>query len=295
MRKIIRVIDLETGPEPTDENPGIIEYGHVDVASTSLDMLGNPYDWFVTQHGHQSILVNPGAPIPPESSAIHNIIDVDVGGQPAWNEVKSVVASLYAPEDEIVAYCAHNIKTESKLIGTDLTGDLPWLCTYKIALHLWPHFPFFSNAAIRYALNPDGLDRHYAMPVHRAMPDAYVTAFTLREALNAGHSVETLAKWTVEPALTPRCKIGKDYNNNGKGTPWKDVESSMLQWILDRDFDEDIMYTARFHLEQRAIDQRIEFENSQLRKQLVANGFDPETDDKPTEPARDTKTLDMDL
>src|SRR3546814_20802012 len=83
-----------------------------------------------------------------------------------------------------------------------------------------------SNNALRYHLNPEGLDRRRALPTHRALPDAYVTAFTLREALNAGNSVEKLIQWTNEPALLVRCKIGEKWRNGGKGPPWKDVARS---------------------------------------------------------------------
>src|SRR3546814_3532176 len=130
-----------------------------------------------------------------------------------------------------------------------------------------------SNNALRYHLNPEGLDRRRALPTCRALPDAYVTAFTLREALNAGNSVEKLIQWTNEPALLVRCKIGEKWRNGGKGTPWKDVDSGFLQWILSKDFDPDTKHTARYYLDQREMDQRNEWERQELNRQLRDNGM----------------------
>ncbi len=300
----IRVIDLETGPEPIEGEPGIVEYGHIDLIAKNVDMLGNPYDWEVGDFVETlTTLVKPHAPIPAETSAIHNLIDKDVEDSPAWSEVAPHVIFVSHPIQKIVALAAHNIECEKTLIG-DAAGGLPWIDTYKVALRLWPDSMSHSNNAIRYFLNPEGLDRQRALPTHRALPDAYVTAFTLREALNAGHSVETLIKWTNEPALLVRCKIGEKWRNGGKGTPWKDVDSGFLEWILSKDFDADTKHTARYHLEQREIDQRNEWERQQLNRQFRANSMSEidRFNDQPVEPAqaehadpRDTNTMELPL
>ncbi|WPE19869.1 DNA polymerase III subunit epsilon [Shinella zoogloeoides] len=287
MRSVIRVIDLETGPDPLGAEPGIVEYGHTDVWTDQHDMLGNPFDWRVGQMPDDSTttLVKPYGPIPPETSGIHNITNGDVASAPSWEKVAPFVTFVNSPFKKIVALAAHNIEAEKTLIGR-AAGDLPWICTYKVALRLWPEAASHSNNAIRYYLDPDGLDPAQACPVHRALPDSYITAFTLREALNAGHSFETLIKWTNEPALLPRCKIGKwrDYGGKGKGTPWSEVDSGFLSWILTKDFDENTMHTASFHLAQREIDQRNAWELDELNRQYRKNGM-PETErfEKPDE------------
>lgn len=314
MKKIIRVIDLETGPEPTDEDPGIIEVGYTDLISESVDMLGRPYDWRIWYSPAATALVNPGRPIPPETSAIHSLVDADVAHARPWKEIKEILFSTefldhqMGQKHEIIAVCGHGIKeAEQALIGKDVPDGIPWICTYKVALHLWPDAPNHKNGTLRYYLNPTGLKRDLAFPPHRALPDSYVTAFTLLQALSLdlGHSVESLIDLTKKPALTARCKIGKDYNNNGKGTPWKDVESSMLRWILGKSFDEDVMYTAQHHLDQREIDQRLEREERDLNRQYADNGmnasFDPQPGrfgpiDTPAAPAADEpKTMELDL
>jgi exodeoxyribonuclease X len=235
----IRVIDLETtGFEPPEH--GVCEIGWSDVVSVGHDLLGAPTAWCV-ENGF-GMLVNPGRPIPPETSAVHHIIDEDVSGSPDW-----IVAASHAlyREDPPIAYAAHSAKFERQWCTDDLTGGVPWICTYKCALRLWPDAPSHSNQALRYWRRPDGLDREIAFHAHRAFPDAYVTAFHLRDML-ALASIETLIEWSSEPALQVRCHIGK-----WRGTPWRDVDDGFLEWVAVRDFDEDVLFTVEHELSRR--------------------------------------------
>jgi exodeoxyribonuclease X len=278
MRSVIRVIDVENGPDPEGDQPGIVEYGDVDVVAYGQDLLGAPTDWDV-RHGHEGFrtFVKPHGPIPPETSAIHNIVDEDVANAPDWYEVVPLIGRLDDPSEEIIAIAAHGASHEQKFIGPDITGDVPWICTYKVALRLWPDFHSHSNGAVRYALKPAGLDRQRAFPTHRSYPDAYVTAFTVREALNLGHSIETLVKWSSEPAMMPRCKIGDWRGPKGYGTPWEEVDDGMLNWILRKDFDEDTKFVVRMHIEKRERERREQKELAELNRQFRQNGM-PESD-----------------
>jgi exodeoxyribonuclease X len=265
----IRVVDLETIFEEPQEN-GIVEIGYTDVIAGNRDLLGDPIDWYVGETW--STLVNPKQPITPETSAIHHIVDLDVQKCLPWNEVWPLVFRGDEAEG-VIAHAAHGAKFERAWLSEELTGGKPWIDTFRCALWLHPDSPSHSNQCLRYYLRPEGLDRRKADPTHRAGPDSYVTAFHVRDFLNAGNSVQKLVDWTNSPALTPRCKIGDTYRNGGKGTPWTEVESSMLSWILSKDFDEDVMFTARYHLEQREIDQRIEREKRELERQFAQNGM----------------------
>jgi len=220
----IRVMDLETcGLEPP---AGVVELA-------TWDFL----DGRVAPTGHAQ-LIDPGCPIPPEISAIHHIIDDDVRGQPTFAH-----AIGYALLGDVDAYCAHRAAFERQWITPALTGATPWICTLRCAYRVWPDAPGHSNQALRYWLKPEGLDREIAKVAHRAGPDAYVTAFTLRELLKKA-TVDQLIKWSAEPALLPRVQFGKHY-----GLPWSKVPVDYLSWILRQpDMDEDIVHTARHWL-----------------------------------------------
>lgn len=216
---MFRVIDLET-TGVDHETDKIVEIASVDVAH-DLE-IGAGMEHFV----------NPGIPIPPESSAIHHIIDKDVQG------CKTLEHILPYYQDEGVIYVAHNARFE----GDFLPNIGPWICTYKASVRIWPNAPGHSNQVLRYWLNLP-VDRNIGMP-HRALPDCIVTAALLVRLLESGATVDDMLRWTKLPVLKKMCKFGKH-----AGKEWKDVPKDYLQWIVRQgDFDEDTLYTAKVHL-----------------------------------------------
>jgi len=217
----IRIIDLETtGLLPTD---GIVEIACVDLVDGEVG-------------GISSRLCHPLVPIPPELSAIHHIIDEDVADCPPWTSVLPLFA-----DGSVDVYAAHNAAFEQQWC----TGDFakPWVCTKKSAYRIWPNAPAHNNQVLRYWLKAAGLDRSLAREAHRAGPDAYVTAFTLRELLKRA-PLEHLIEWTGQPTLMPRITFGKH-----KGKEWKDVPPDYINWMIRQpDMGEDIMFSARHFL-----------------------------------------------
>ncbi|KAA2237720.1 exonuclease domain-containing protein [Salinarimonas soli] len=235
---LIRIVDLETtGFTPPEA--AVVEVGWCDLVATGTNLLDEPAGWEIGRP--DGVLVNPGRPIPPETSAIHHIIDEDVRDAASWSEAVSLLRQPPSAVP-IAVFAAHNAKFERQWLTDDVMGGLPFICTYKAALRLWPDAPVHSNQGLRYWRNPAGIDRLQAMVTHRAGPDAYVTAFLLRELL-AEASIEQLVTWSTEPALLAKCHIG-----SWRGRRWSEIdEVSFLNWILNRDFDEDVMHTARFY------------------------------------------------
>lgn len=225
----IRVVDLETtGFEPPEHAP--CEVAWIDMSPVGID-------WHINRFSGGAILCNPSRPIPPETSAIHHITDADVQGAPFWPEaIRHCIggAGMFRP----LAFAAHNAKFERQWLTDELTGGASWICTYKCAMRLWPEAPGHSNQCLRYWRKPAGLNRDVADRAHRAFPDAYVTAFLLREML-ALAPMEDLIKWSSEPALLAKVPFGQS-----RGQRWSEVDFGFLQWVLARDFDEDVMHTA---------------------------------------------------
>jgi exodeoxyribonuclease X len=95
---------------------------------------------------------------------------------------------------------------------------------------------------LRYWLRPKGLDPVIASMPHRALPDAYVTAFILRELLELA-TVEELVAWTIEPVLLPRVTFGRY-----RGCRWDEVPVDYLECIAERsELGEEAKYTAGHH------------------------------------------------
>ncbi len=236
----IRVIDLETtGFTPDEHAP--CEACFIDLVATSDNLACEPAGWVFEREGAWGGLCSPGRPIPPQASAIHHIIDADVAGKTCWRDL---VARIGRRQPLPRAYAAHNAKFERQWITDALTDGAPWICTYKCALRLWPDAPSHSNQALRYWLNL-GVPRHIADQAHRAGPDALVTAHMLRRMLETpGVTIAQLIAWSAEPALLVHCRFGKYRDRK-----WAEIDDAgWLEWLLDRDFDDDVKHTAAHHL-----------------------------------------------
>jgi hypothetical protein len=88
--------------------------------------------------------------------------------------------------------------------------------------------PGFSNQMLRYWRKPEGLVHERGLPAHRAFPDAYVTAFHLRDMLNEA-SVEQLIEWSKLPGLLPRVRYGPD-----RGKEWSEIDDDSLERLPGR-------------------------------------------------------------
>lgn len=229
----VRVIDLETtGSRPPAHD--VCEVGWQDV------LLGEDGRWALGEE-RGARYVNPGRPIPPVTMAVHHIMDDDVVGAPYWREVAS---DVLRPEGGVIALAAHRASFEQRFCTPALSGGARWICTWKCALRLWPDSPSFSNQVLRYWRMPEGLDRDRGLPVHRALPDAYVTAHHLRDMLNVT-TVEQLLAWSDEPGLLPRVPSGPD-----RGKSWLELDREALdRFALDR--DEDVRFSAATELGRR--------------------------------------------
>lgn len=232
---LFRVIDIETtGMNPPAE---IIEVGRVDAVrdGTSFD-ISPP----------KSRLYRPLNGIPPETMAVHHITldDFDENTPVCTHErLHSAVWSGATPDILV----AHNCDFERKFITPAITQGLPWICTFKVALRVWPNAPRHTNQVLRY-WREIVLDRELAMPPHRAGPDAWVTAHLLRELADIA-TVEQMISWTAEPALYPTLLFGRY-----RGKFWHDVPTDYLEWLVKRDhLDEGVKFSARKELTKRGV------------------------------------------
>ena len=154
------------------------------------------------------------------------------------------VLPFYMDEDRdagVDVFVAHKWAFEAQWLGNPLQGR-PAICTYKAALRLWPEAPGHGSQVLRYWLKPKGLDPVIAGTPHRALHDAYVTAFVLRELLKLA-TVDELIAWTGEPALLPRITFGRY-----RGSNWDQIPLDYLAWVGGQsELGEDIKFTARHH------------------------------------------------
>ena len=228
----IRVFDIETtGIDPKDHR--VIEIAAYDL---------NSEDKSIVRVGAQLVL--PGRDIPPEASAIHHLTDADLAEAIPFDQ-----AWAQFTEDAPTIFAGHSCEFEQGFLSTP--AGTQWICTLKCSLRAWPDAPAHGNQVLRYhhKLDTDcfDFDRALASPPHRAGPDAYVTAYLLREILD-NHSIDDLLKWTKEPRAYPTITFGKH-----RGSKWTDVPDDYLKWMLRKpDMEADARHCAKRELARRA-------------------------------------------
>lgn len=233
---MILVCDTET----TSLDP--LTGGVVEFAAVVLEQRNGAAAWKIGKTF--SSLVKPPCPIGIEAMAIHHITEADVLGAPGLAEVLGEL-----PKAKANHYCGHNAAFDSGF----LPGLSPWLCTWRLAQHVWPEAPGHSNQLLRYWL--PGLNAELrstkrgaavmAWSPHRAPVDAWVTAHIMLRLL-AARPLAELAALSAAPILLRTVRFGMH-----RGVPWGDVPEKYLRWILDQDFDGDVRHTARHWLAAR--------------------------------------------
>lgn len=223
---IIRVIDFETtGVEPPAE---VCEVGTCDL-HLEEKRIGKPNAWLC---GVKEM--------PPEVRAIHHISLAECEGQVPFDPTD-------IDAQAVDAVAAHNAEFETKFYA----APGPVICTYKVALRVWPNAPSHSNGALRYWLEDQGLiapDNALTQPAHRAGPDAYVTAHLLLALFNTGLKGREMIAWTKEPRLLPKCPLGKF-----RDKPWSEVEAGFLGWMLRQPtMEADLKWNAEREIARRA-------------------------------------------
>jgi len=119
------------------------------------------------------LLINPEIPIPCEASAIHHITYRDIYEAEKWNTAMLIIQLDIGPNEILVA---HNAAFDRSFLPRGLKNK--WLCTDRLARHLLPDAPRYSNQVLRYYLDGASLNLEGSFP-HRAAADVIVTAFIL--------------------------------------------------------------------------------------------------------------------
>jgi len=217
---IIRVIDFETTGLPPDAS--VCEAAFV-------DLVGEPP---VIQRDWRN-LVKPTTEMSLEALAVHHITEEEASSSGiSWDQAQ---ATLMAEDPNIFA--AHNADLERAFFDPEHSL---WIDTWKVGLRLWPDAPRHTNQVLRYYLKLDVGVR--AMPPHRALPDAWVTAHILAEALKT-KSVDDLLRWTDEPPYLTTVHFGKH-----SGKLFSEVPRDYLEWILRQDMEPGVIAAAKREL-----------------------------------------------
>ena len=242
------VIDTET----TGLDPAKDQLVEIAAVATTVDRVV----------GMWATLINPGILIPPEIMGIHGITDAMVRNAPAWREADERLSAFWRlyckspeedPNETSASGVAHNAKFDQAFVERAVMDEFPWLCTRRLAQHMWPDAPNYKNQTLRYWRNLE-FDS-YGIDAHRALGDAIVTAALLRDIIHYGSgigTVEALQTLSDAPILYKTWWFGK-YYGQPIITPEGRCDRNYIQWALDKkdDLDADQRWTLEQALQSK--------------------------------------------
>lgn len=188
-------------------------------------------------------LVDPKIEIPEETIKIHHITQDMVQGQPTIAEVLPAVLELIGKKTII----GHGIKFDIDILAYEAERagipctiqNNPTIDTLRMA-RLYGESPTNSLQQLRSHFNiaEEG--------AHRAMSDVIVNMEVFKNLCRDYKTVEELMKVLSKPIAMRTMPLGKH-----KGRSLRDIPQEYLQWMANKDFDDDLLYTVRSELKRR--------------------------------------------
>lgn len=197
-----------------------------------------------TIYAQMETLVDPECPIPESSTAIHHITQEMVGGKPKIEEVLAEVLEMIGTHIII----GHGIKFDIEVIAASADRhQIPnqirynrYIDTLRMA-RLYGESPTNSLAF---------LCKHLNIPIegipHRAMSDVSANKDVFRYFAKKYRTTQQLFDVLSKPILMSAMPFGQH-----KGRPFKEIPLQYLQWMANKDFDQDLLFSIRSELKNR--------------------------------------------
>lgn len=188
-------------------------------------------------------LINPEIPIPEESTAIHHITSSMVQGKPKIAEVLPLIFSMMGNHILI----GHGILFDIQCLDysakrSSIPSSLPttrYIDTLRLA-RLYGQSPINSLEKLR---------EHFNIPAegaHRAMNDVLVNIEVFRYLTASYKTTEQILDRLQKPILMKTMPLGKH-----KGRPFDEIPLEYLRWAINKDFDQDLLFSIRSELKKR--------------------------------------------
>ncbi len=205
---------------------------------------------YKTDQGHfMSELFKPPLPIKFGAMATHHITEKMVAEKPSfWGSMAHFnLAQFLQNQDNI--FVAHNAEFDIGMLKKEGIHVPRYICTLKIARALDPEGEAESHS-LQY------LRYFFGIEIDARAHDAWGDVSVLEQIfllywhkLQARYATpyeifQEMFRISQNPVLIPRMPLGKY-----KGLHFRDVPKGYLRWMLSRDFDGDLMYTANYWLE----------------------------------------------
>lgn len=207
----------------------------IEVAAVLFDMR--------TVYDQTESLVNPECTIPSESIEIHHITQEMVQDQPVI--VKILPDLLKFIGDNIIV--GHGVGFDIEIIAQAADRHRiphtlrknPYLDTLRMA-RLYGESPINSLEHLR---------KHFNVPqegAHRAMSDVVVNMEVFKHLAKRYKTTKQVFEALSKPIYMPNMPLGKH-----KGRPLRDIPLQYLQYMVKKDYDQDLLFSLRTELKRR--------------------------------------------
>lgn len=188
-------------------------------------------------------LVNPDCEIPETSIAIHHITADMVKDKPCISEVLPGILQLIG--NHIIV--GHGVGFDIEILANaaDRFG-VPCTIRRNVFLDTLRMARLYGESPVN---SLEHLRKHFNIPVkgaHRAMSDVIVNREVFLHLAKKYKTTEQLFDVLSRPIMMSTMPFGKH-----KGRPLKEIPLQYLQWVANKDFDEDLLYSVRVELKKR--------------------------------------------
>jgi len=188
-------------------------------------------------------LIDPEVPIPEASQEIHHISNEMVQGKPKIQDVLPNLIKFIGRHIII----GHGIKLDLAFLDKaakkhnihSTLSSATTLDTLRMA-RLYGESPINSLEKLREHFNIE------AEGAHRAMNDVMVNIEVFKFLSTRFKTTEQLLERLTKPILLKKMPLGKH-----KGRPFGEIPIEYLQWAVNKDFDQDLIFSIKSELKKR--------------------------------------------
>lgn len=194
-------------------------------------------------YSQMEALINPQCEIPETSIAIHHITPEMVKDKPTIDQVLPEILQLIG--NHIIV--GHGVKFDIDILAAAAERHgIPCKIRQNLYLDTLRMARLYGESPIN---SLEHLRKHFNIPLegaHRAMSDVIVNKEVFQRLAKNFKTTEQLFDVLARPIMMANMPLGKH-----KGRSLKEVPLQYLQWIVHKDFDEDLIYSVRTELKRR--------------------------------------------
>ncbi len=194
-------------------------------------------------YAQMETLINPECEIPETSIAIHHITPEMVKDKPTIAQVLPDILQLIG--NQIIVGHGVGFDIDILAIAAERHG-IPCIIRHNLYLDTLRMARLYGESPIN---SLEHLRKHFNIPLegaHRAMSDVVVNKEVFKRLAKRFKTTEQLFDALSRPILMNTMPLGKH-----KGRLLKEIPLQYLQWISNKDFDQDLLYSVRTELKRR--------------------------------------------